>query len=203
MIFKTKEIGLKKALSNIELNNTVNYELPIIDITGDYAALAAFTNAINRAEQKEVINDFPRSRWVVYNQEDGYFAQDNLLIIDNKEGLFQTSWLGDYALAFKTSKGNSIYTSDRDCVVLNDSLDECVYLCFGKNFHNEIWEIFTERFNEEIFVCSERGAFMQKGYCIRNGEEYYCSDECLHEHYTEQEWSEMYEDGGENYWTEW
>ena len=42
------------------------------------------------------------------------------------------------------------------------------------------------------------------GSYLTENEEYYCSDECLHEHYTEQEWSEMYEDGGgENYWTEW
>jgi len=34
--------------------------------------------------------------------------------------------------------------------------------------------------------------------------EYYCCDECLHKHYSTEEYKEMYDDGnGESYWTEW
>lgn len=52
--------------------------------------------------------------------------------------------------------------------------------------------------------CSECGKEMNEGYCIENGLEYYCSDECLHKHYTEEEYEEMYDDGnGDSYWTEW
>ena len=52
--------------------------------------------------------------------------------------------------------------------------------------------------------CSECGKEMNEGYCIDNGLEYYCSDECLHKHYTEEEYEEMYDDGnGDSYWTEW
>jgi hypothetical protein len=44
---------------------------------------------------------------------------------------------------------------------------------------------------------------MSEGYVIEGGEEYYCSDECLHTRYSPEEWSEMYSDEGDSYWTEW
>lgn len=52
-------------------------------------------------------------------------------------------------------------------------------------------------------ICSECKEKMIEGYCIDAGLEYYCSDECLHKHYTEKEWLDMYEDGGDSYYTEW
>ena len=52
-------------------------------------------------------------------------------------------------------------------------------------------------------ICSECKVKMNQGYCIDAGLEYYCSDKCLHKHYTEEEWLDMYEDGGDSYWTEW
>jgi late competence protein required for DNA uptake (superfamily II DNA/RNA helicase) len=55
--------------------------------------------------------------------------------------------------------------------------------------------------------CDKCGNGMNEGYCIYEGEEYYCSNECLHLVYSEQEWSEMYnaEDNGgsSSYWTQW
>jgi late competence protein required for DNA uptake (superfamily II DNA/RNA helicase) len=55
--------------------------------------------------------------------------------------------------------------------------------------------------------CDKCGQGMNEGFCIYEGQEYYCSDECLHSVYSEQEWSEMYnaEDIGSSssYWTEW
>jgi|LSQX01.1.fsa_nt_gb hypothetical protein len=53
-------------------------------------------------------------------------------------------------------------------------------------------------------TCSHCGSGMREGYCIDNGLEYYCSDKCLYEHYTEEEYLEMYDEGnGDSYWTEW
>jgi len=53
-------------------------------------------------------------------------------------------------------------------------------------------------------ICSECRKKMNEGYCIDSGLEYYCSDECLHKHYTEEEYLEMYDEGnGDSYWTEW
>lgn len=53
-------------------------------------------------------------------------------------------------------------------------------------------------------ICSHCGKPMKAGYCIDGGSEYYCSDECLHAHYTDEEYLEMYDNGdGDSYWTEW
>ena len=53
-------------------------------------------------------------------------------------------------------------------------------------------------------ICSECGKKMKAGYCINNGMEYFCSEDCLHKHYSEEEYLEMYDDGnGDSYWTEW
>ena len=54
-----------------------------------------------------------------------------------------------------------------------------------------------------VRVCGECGKIMQEGYVIEGGLQYYCSDECLHKHYTKEEWEEMYTDDGDNYWTSW
>lgn len=52
-------------------------------------------------------------------------------------------------------------------------------------------------------ICSECGEPMKQGYCIDGGSEYYCSDDCLHKHYTPEEREEMYDDGNsESYRTE-
>lgn len=53
-------------------------------------------------------------------------------------------------------------------------------------------------------ICSECGKEMKDGYVIDGGMEYFCSDECLHKHYTDEEYLEMYDEGnGDSYWTEW
>lgn len=53
-------------------------------------------------------------------------------------------------------------------------------------------------------VCYDCGKPMKKGYCIDNGSEHYCSDECLHKHYTPEQWDEMYDGGNsDSYWAEW
>lgn len=52
--------------------------------------------------------------------------------------------------------------------------------------------------------CNECGRYMTRGYCIENGLEYYCCEECLNKHYTEDEYLSMYNDGeGDSYWTTW
>ena len=69
--------------------------------------------------------------------------------------------------------------------------------------------------NLEVFArkCTCCGGGMNQGYVVGGGAEYYCTDECLEQHYTPEEWKEMTaEDQDEfgfsfsdsdNYWTEW
>lgn len=51
--------------------------------------------------------------------------------------------------------------------------------------------------------CSKCGRLMRKGYCIDAGAAYYCSDECLHTDFTDEEWAEEYESNDQSYYTEW
>ena len=52
--------------------------------------------------------------------------------------------------------------------------------------------------------CDECGHGMNEGFCIESGAEYYCSEECLHKHYSADEFADMYSDGdGNSYYTEW
>ena len=77
------------------------------------------------------------------------------------------------------------------------------------------WHAVTETFQNYIIAngikyarkCSECKKGMNSGYIIGNGDEYYCSDECLHKEYTPAEWEVMADDEETdeafNYWTEW
>lgn len=57
---------------------------------------------------------------------------------------------------------------------------------------------------EEKRKCSHCGEEMWEGYCINGGEEYYCSEECLHTEITQEEFLELYDNGhGDSYWTIW
>lgn len=54
--------------------------------------------------------------------------------------------------------------------------------------------------NERICTCC--GKQMDSGYCIGDGEEYFCSDECLNAYYSEEEYEQMCQEDYA-YWTEW
>lgn len=51
--------------------------------------------------------------------------------------------------------------------------------------------------------CSVCGKLMREGYCVDMGFAYFCSDECLHTEYTDEEWAEEYENNDQSYYTEW
>jgi hypothetical protein len=52
--------------------------------------------------------------------------------------------------------------------------------------------------------CDECKKLMNEGFVFDAGCEYYCSEECLHKHFTAKEWAELYDDGnGDSYWTTW
>lgn len=55
---------------------------------------------------------------------------------------------------------------------------------------------------EEYRECTNCHCLMQEGYCIHDGEEYFCSDDCLHSWYSEEEYEELCEQD-EAYWTQW
>lgn len=52
-------------------------------------------------------------------------------------------------------------------------------------------------------ICNTCGKSMVEGFCIFGGEKYYCSKQCLKEQMTWEEYLELYEPGGDTYWTVW
>lgn len=56
--------------------------------------------------------------------------------------------------------------------------------------------------SEDSRVCSHCGKLMSSGYVFDDGMAYYCSDECMHRHYSEEEYLDWYKDNAA-FWTEW
>lgn len=52
-------------------------------------------------------------------------------------------------------------------------------------------------------TCSICGAEMTEGYCFEGGLAYYCSDDCLHHDFTDDEWQAECETCEDSYWTTW
>ena len=70
--------------------------------------------------------------------------------------------------------------------------------------HSKVDTLVDELDLQHVRCCSECGKPMTEGFCIDNGAEYYCSEECLHKHISEEEYQLLYDDGnGDSYWTSW
>ena len=44
---------------------------------------------------------------------------------------------------------------------------------------------------------------LREGYCVDMGVAYYCSKDCLHTDFTDEEWNEECENNDQSYYTEW
>ena len=91
---------------------------------------------------------------------------------------------------------NDIQTSSISCTDKIDLLN---------NLLEQVKEMIEQHAEEkDIRVCTECGKLMEEGYCIENGIEYYCDDECLHKSIDEEEYEKLYDNGnGDTYWTQW
>lgn len=81
---------------------------------------------------------------------------------------------------------------------LDSCTDETTDDAIAEAFTDYWWE--TDRHCRR---CSACGKLMREGYCINAGAYYYCSDDCLHTQFTEEEWAEEYENNDQSYYTEW
>lgn len=52
-------------------------------------------------------------------------------------------------------------------------------------------------------TCSICGKQMADGYVYGGGLKYYCSDDCLHHDFTDEEWTQEYEADEDSCYTEW
>ena len=50
--------------------------------------------------------------------------------------------------------------------------------------------------------CDGCNKGMNEGFCLGDGEEYYCSETCLHKHYDKDEYDDMHKNDF-GYWTTW
>ena len=67
----------------------------------------------------------------------------------------------------------------------------------------DFWEELNE-YLDCLRICDECHRPMIEGFCIDDGREHYCSENCLHRQYSEEEYKAMYNDGeGNSYWTVW
>lgn len=101
-----------------------------------------------------------------------------------------------FALAYKIEQGGiRIKTDFMDYKTFNYWF--AGYMASNaKEFHTKETTESAER------TCSECKKEMVEGYVINGGGEYYCSDKCLHKHYTQEHYKELVEDG-DTYWTSW
>lgn len=65
------------------------------------------------------------------------------------------------------------------------------------------WEELSEKL-DCFRICDHCHRPMIEGYCIDDGCEHYCSEDCLHNHYSDEEFEWMYANGnGTSYYTNW
>lgn len=71
---------------------------------------------------------------------------------------------------------------------------------------NKVADALVEYYHDtanECRRCSVCGRLMQEGYCQDGGYRYYCSDDCLHTEYSDEEWNKECENNDQSYWTQW
>lgn len=93
---------------------------------------------------------------------------------------------------------NEVQTSSTSCYDRSDLLNNLL------DTIKEMIATYQEENNDCCKICDECGHLMDEGFVVDDGFEYYCEEDCLHKHYSEKEWEEMYDDGnGDSYWTQW
>lgn len=76
------------------------------------------------------------------------------------------------------------------------------YLTHFSNFESSNRVTYTYVYETPHRICTCCDKYMTSGYVIRDGEEYFCDDDCLYGWYSEEEYDELCQQD-EAYWTEW
>jgi hypothetical protein len=133
---------------------------------------------------------------VAHNLQDECFTES----VEELLGKVLHSKVTDISDSLKKSHMNAFdYGSDTRKIVMA-IVEEVLVNKFGLLMRNTVNEALAEikelldypEDSSEVRFCNECGRFMDKGFCIGGGEEYYCSNECLHKNYTEGEYLAMY-----------
>ena len=77
-------------------------------------------------------------------------------------------------------------------------------MCNPMGYSIDYWSSNDIVKQENKRYCSICGKEMTEGYYNEDEFQYYCSDECLHQDYTDEEYNKLYDNGNGNfYWTQW
>lgn len=52
-----------------------------------------------------------------------------------------------------------------------------------------------------MIKCSSCNQVVSEGFCLNGGDSYFCSKKCRRTEITDKEWNNLYEDGGDSYWS--
>ena len=87
--------------------------------------------------------------------------------------------------------------------IVNEVLEYCQNdMEYLQEIIDNLQDIVNNNEEETERRCSVCNKIMKSGYCIGDGQEYYCSDDCLHKRYSQEVYNEMYESNCA-YYTEW
>lgn len=121
-----------------------------------------------------------------------------------KRYIRQFKWVVVEDLLDKATKGtySDLYSdADIDRFIRNYVKYPEIY--DGNRIADSFVDYFRDDTSEECRRCSVCGRLMQEGYCQDAGYRYYCSDECLHHDFTDEEWNEECDNNDQSYWTQW
>lgn len=83
-------------------------------------------------------------------------------------------------------------------------IDEIIELMKDAKFEQGNFTDEMADFMESLHTCSRCNALTKEGYVVNDGDEIFCSDQCLSTVYPPEVWAEMSkDDNNENYWTRW
>lgn len=93
------------------------------------------------------------------------------------------------------------YTERMDITrILLEKSKDYLYIFYS----DDLIETFTRNtLDSNTRYCSYCGKGFKEGYCVLDGDFYYCSDECLDIGFGIEDFKDLYEDGGDSYYTTW
>jgi hypothetical protein len=95
----------------------------------------------------------------------------------------------DTAKIVKSIATEAFYSAMMD----HSNMDAITTIKLVKGFKHYLAELIENpKESEAVRICDECGKVIIEGYCLGGGEEYYCSDECLHKNYSHEEFLAMY-----------
>ena len=133
-----------------------------------------------------------------------YTTDVEIEILINDEGQFYAD--------VKRNIGEGLLSEEESYCI---TIDKDGSIQIEENTSEAEWDAIMDTFEKYIIAngvkyarkCSKCNVGMNEGFIIANGDEYYCSDNCLHQVYTKEEWNAMTDDDddddGFNYYTEW